>query len=211
VARKTGVPVKRGRDVATKVAEAILGFVGDIPNSTETVSRVPVEAARRAANTAAAKAAMTAGALALPVGPLGWLTILPELVAVWKIQARMVADIAALYGKKATLTPEHMLYCLFRHSAAQAVRDLVARAGQRYLIKRTSLRLIEEVAQQIGLKVTQQALGKGLARWIPIAGAVGVGAYAYYDTAQVARTAIKLFESDIEVEPAPRGGAARND
>jgi len=203
VARKASVPANPRRDVATKIAEAILGFVGDIPNSTETVSRVPVDAARRAANTAAAKAAMTAGALALPVGPIGWLTILPELVAVWKIQAKMVADIAALYGKTATLTPEHMLYCLFRHSAAQAVRDLVARAGQRYLVKHTSLRLIEGVAQQIGLKVTQQTLGKGLARWIPIAGAVGVGAYAYYDTAQVARTAIKLFERDIDIEPAP--------
>ena len=100
-----------------------------------------------------------------------------------------------------------MLYCLFRHSAAQAVRDLVARAGQRYLVKHTSLRLIEGVAQQIGLKVTQQTLGKGLARWIPIAGAVGVGAYAYYDTAQVARTAIKLFERDIDIEPAPGDGA----
>jgi len=58
-----------------------------------------------------------AGTLALPPGPLGWMTILPEMVGVWKIQAQMVADIAALYGKTATLTQEQMLYCLFKHTA----------------------------------------------------------------------------------------------
>ena len=31
-------------------------------------------------------------------------------------------------------------------------------------------------------------------------GAVGVGAYVYYDTAQVAATAMDLFEGVIEVE-----------
>jgi hypothetical protein len=31
-------------------------------------------------------------------------------------------------------------------------------------------------------------------------GAVGVGAYAYYDTSQVAATAIDLFAKDIIVE-----------
>ena len=63
---------------------------------------------------------------------MGMLTLLPELVAVWRIQ-------------------EQMLYCLFKHTASQAVRD----AG-----------------------------------------------YAYFDTAQVARSAIELFEKDIDVEPA---------
>jgi hypothetical protein len=187
------------RDVASKLGEAILDFIGDIPSSSAPESRTPREAARRTANAAAAKAAMAAGALALPVGVAGWLTILPELVAVWKIQARMVADIAAIYGKQAALTPEHMLYCLFKHSAAQAVRDLVARAGQRFFVKQASVRLLETAAHKIGVKVTQHAIGKGVARWVPIAGAVGVGAYAYYDTAQVAKTAIDLFERDIDV------------
>ena len=41
--------------------------------------------------------------------------------------------------------------------------------------------------------LTRAAIGKGVSRWLPIIGAVGVGAYAYYDTRQVARTAIELF------------------
>jgi hypothetical protein len=31
---------------------------------------------------------------------------------------------------------------------------------------------------------------------LPVVGAVGVGAYAYYDTTRVAVTAIRLFEQD---------------
>ena len=41
----------------------------------------------------------------------------------------MVADIVGGNGNKAELTREQMIYCLFRHTAAQAVRDLVARTA----------------------------------------------------------------------------------
>jgi len=121
---------------------------------------------------------MTAGALALPPGPWGWLTVLPEIVRVWRIQAQMVADIAKVHGKYGSLGREQMLYCLFRHTASQVVRDLAVRAGQRYL-------------------------GSAVSRWIPIVGAVGIGAYAYYDTTLVARAAMEVFARDIEPAPAP--------
>jgi len=182
------------------IAQAILPFMAKIPASTERKSRTPLEDARQKANAAAAKAALAAGALALPPGPLGWLTILPEMMGVWQIQRQLVADIAALYGKQGTLTPEQVVYCLFQHTAAQGVRDLVVRVGQRTLVRRASPRLIGAISRRIGTKLAQRAFGKGMARWLPIVGAVGVGAYAYLDTAQVASTAIDLFEGVIEVE-----------
>lgn len=184
---------------ASKMGRVVLAFIADIPSSKERKSKAPVEAARRKASVAAAKAALSAGALALPLGPVGWLTILPEMVGVWNIQRQLVADIAALYGKTDSLTPEQMVYCLFQHTAAQGIRDLVVRVGQRTLIRRASPRLIRSITQRIGVTLTQRTLGKGVARWLPVVGAVGVGAYAYYDTAQVAATAMDLFEREIEV------------
>ena len=189
------------QDVTSKFAAAILKFIAEVPSTNERKSKDPAESARKRANMSAAQAAAAAGTLALPPGPAGWLTILPEMVAVWKIQAHMVADIAAFYGKKGTLSQEQMLYCLFKHTASQAVRDLVVRVGERMIVKRASLRVIQTVAQRIGVKVTQRALAKGLSRWLPVVGALGVAAYAYYDTAQVAKVAIELFERDIEIEP----------
>ncbi len=188
---------------APKIATAILDFISKIPSSAEQASNTPKEVARVKANKAAAYAALASGAIALPPGPIGWLTILPELVTVWKIQSQMVADIAAIYGKNASLSQEQMIYCLFRHTAAQAFRDLTVRVGERVLVKQASLKVMQSIAEKVGVKISQRALGKGLSRWIPVIGAVGVGAYAYYDTAQVAATAIELFESDTLIPLSP--------
>lgn len=193
-----------GNEPGHRIAQIILDFIGHIPGTAEKQSLDPAQRARVIARSAARKAAVTAGSLALPPGPLGWLTVLPELVAVWKLQAQMVADIAGIYGNKAALTREQMIYCLFRHTAAQAVRDLVVRIGERFLVQQVSVRTFQAAARKIGVTITQHAIGRGVARWLPVAGAVGVGAYAYYDTGQVARTAIELFEREIEIAPAHR-------
>ncbi|MFP8777090.1 hypothetical protein [Hydrogenophaga sp. RWCD_12] len=182
------------------IGQAILSLIGKVPSSKEPKSRQPAQDARRKANAAAAKAALAAGALALPPGVVGWLTILPEMMGVWKIQKQLVADIAAIYGKQSTLTPEQVVYCLFQHTAAQGVRDLVVRVGERALVRKASPLLIRNITRRIGAKLAQKAAGKGMARWVPVIGAVGMGAYAYVDTAQVAATAIDLFEGVIEVE-----------
>ncbi len=187
---------ERGLDMA----DAILSLIGHVPDTTERENTDPGTRGREIASATAAKAALTAGSLALPPGPFGWLTILPELVAVWRLQVQMVADIAASYGKTAHLTREQMLYCLFRHTAAQAVRDLVVRVGERFLVQRVSLRVLQTIANKVGVRITQRTIGRGVSRWLPVAGALGVGAYAYYDTGQVGRTAIELFEREIDID-----------
>lgn len=184
-------------DASSRVTRAILDFISQVPDSKVHSQQNAEAEARRLANRAAQRAALTAGTLALPPGPLGWLTILPELVSIWKIQAQLVSDIAAAYGKHAELGREQMLWCLFRHTSAQAFRDLVVRLGDRLIFRRVSYSVIERIAKQIGVKVTQRALGEGLSRWMPIIGAIGVGGYAYYDTRQVAATTIAMLKSEI--------------
>jgi len=191
----------------SRVTQAILDFVSQIPDSAVEGSRQPEQEAQRLATRASQRAALTAGSLALPPGPLGWLTVLPELIAIWKIQAQMVSDIAAAYGKHSDLGREQMLWCLFRHTAAQAFRDLVVRVGDRLLFRRVTYSVAERIAKTVGVKVTQRAVGKGISRWLPVVGAMGVGAYAYYDTGQVARTAIAMFNASIETEEASESDA----
>jgi len=191
----TLMPTDHGR-----IAQAVLDFVSQVPASRIGHSTDPDSEARKLATRAAQRAALAAGSLALPPGPLGWLTLLPELVAIWKIQGQMVSDIAAAYGRHATLGREQMLWCLFRHTAAQAFRDLVVRMGDRLIFRRMSHSVAQRVARQVGVKITQRTLNKGISRWLPVIGALGVGAYAYYDTGQVAQTAIEMFESEIAME-----------
>jgi hypothetical protein len=181
------------RDAGARIGDAILGFVGNVPASARRKSKSAEADARQAIAAAAARASLAAGTLSLPPGPFGWLTMLPELVAVWKIQAQLVADIAALHGRKSVLTREAMLYCLFRHTAAQALRDIVVQAGAQILVKPATIQVLQKVAGVIGLKIGQRTLGKAFTRWLPIVGAVGVAAYAYYDTVQVGTTSLGFF------------------
>lgn len=178
-----------------RISHAVLDLVGRVPTSDEHESRSPQRRARTIASAAAGKAALAAGTLALPPGPLGWLTIVPELAAIWRIQRQMVADIAGVYGASASLTRSHMLHCLFRHAAAQALRDVGVQVGARLLIQDVPLRAIERIAAKVGVDVSRRLVGRGLARWLPVVGAVGVAGYAHYDTNQVARTAIALFSA----------------
>jgi hypothetical protein len=121
------------------------------------------------------------------------LTVLPDLYLIWKTQRQMVADIFALYGRTAELTRTHMLYCLFRHAASQVMRDVVVRAGQRMVVQQLSGGALRGVVNKIGVTVTQRAVGTAATRWVPLAGAAAVGAYAYWDTLQVAKTARRLL------------------
>jgi hypothetical protein len=200
IARRNDQQQAPRRDVPGALAESILGVLGTAPRSDRVASEHPADAARRATAAAAAKAAAAAGTLALPPGPLGWLTVLPELMAVWRIQAQLVADIAALYGQKGSVTREQMLFCLFKHTASQAVRDLVVRAGERWLVRKAGSAALQAVARRIGVRLSQQGVSKAAARWLPVVGAMGVAAYAYYDTRQVAGAAIELFSRPIDIE-----------
>jgi hypothetical protein len=188
------------QDLRQKMGDAIVNLVLKVPASSEAPLMQPEARALALGRTAARQAGVMAGSMALPPGFLGWLTVLPELVGVWRLQAQLVADIAAVYGKTASLGREQMIYCLFKHVSAQLFRDVVVRVGERYLIQRASLGFIQSAAQTLGIKLTQKIIGKGVARFVPLAGAVGVGAYAYFDTTQVAKTTIDLFSKEMVID-----------
>ncbi|MBB5208110.1 hypothetical protein [Chiayiivirga flava] len=182
------------------LADRLLDLVARIPTPREKKADDPAVRASHIARTAAAKSAAAAGALALPPGALGWITITPELYAVWRLQAQMVADIAGAYGKTHLLGREQMLYCLFGHTAAGAFEDLVVRVGERWLIRRTPLSSLYAVGNKVAMLIAQRSAGRMVTRWVPVVGALGVAGFVYVDTGKVADTAMELFEHDVDVE-----------
>jgi len=184
------------------VVEALEGIVSNVPSTNVKPAADPASAARVLARKAATRAAAVSGALALPPGVLGMVTVLPDLVVIWRIQAQMVADIAGLFGREVELTRAHMVYCLFRHAASQAVRDIAVRTGERLVMRHVSQAALKSVLAGVGLSITQRAAGSLASRWLPIAGAGAVAAYAYYDTLQVAKTALRVLDSPVAQEAA---------
>jgi hypothetical protein len=185
------------------VGDAIVELVSRVPATRETPLADPDEQVRRLVRQAARRAAVVSGGLALPPGPLGVLTLVPDLVAIWRIQAQLVADIAGARGRSGTLSREQMLYCLFRHAASQMLRDVVVRTGQRAIVHRLTVSAVQSIAQRLGIQVSRQLIAKSASRWIPGMGAAAVAAYAWWDTERVARTADELFSRELVFDAEP--------
>lgn len=183
--------------LSARVTEALLELISAVPKSNEHESSTPKAKARTLARAAARTSAAISGGAALVPGPLGMLTLLPDRLGVWRVQAQMVADVAVVYGKTATLTKEQMVYCLFKHTASQLLRDVVMRSGQRFLVRPVSLRMMQGMVAKISTNIGKRTIGKTVARYAPVIGAIGVGGYAYFDTSSVAKAAIDLFSKEV--------------
>ena len=153
------------------------------------------------AQRAAKRAAVLSGSLALPPGPFGLMTVLPDLYLIWQTQRQMIADIFELYGRTPELTRTHMLYCLFRHAASHVLRDVAVRAGERLIVRQVTAGALSSLLNSVGISVTQRIIGSAAGRWVPVVGAVAVGGYAYWDTMQVARTARSLLVKLDSIAP----------
>jgi hypothetical protein len=177
------------------IIAALERVLAEIPAPETCRAELPDHAARAIARRAAKRAALLSGSLALPPGPLGFMTLLPDLYLIWQTQRQMVADIFGVYGRSAELTRTHMLYCLFRHAASHVVRDVAVRGGQRLVIRQLSGSALRSALGGVGVSISQRLAGNAAGRWIPLAGAAAVGAYAYWDTMQVAKTAQRLLST----------------
>jgi len=190
-------PTQASASLLERTTAAILGLASRVPTSEEPMSAEPARRAETLAIVAKRNTAGLSAAAALPPGPIGWLTLLPEAILVWKVQARMVADIAAAFGQSDKLTPELLLHCLFRHSAGAAIGGLAVRAGERLLVRHASYRALQPIARAVAGRVAQRTFARGLARWVPGLGSAAIGVYAWRDTGQVALTAIEVFSHEI--------------
>jgi hypothetical protein len=186
-----------------RVGDAVRNLVSFIPVSSEPTASAPSARSAKLCETAARTTAKISGLAAIAPGPLGLLTVLPDIIAMWRIQSQLVSDIAAVYGKTGNLTKEHMLWCLFKHSAAQTFRDVAYRVAERFFIQPLSMHALRKLTLVIGVKLSQRTAGEAIARFLPLVGAAVVAGYAYYDTKKVGAAAIDIFSR----EPIFRGEA----
>ena len=181
--------------IKEKLSTLLFELITDIPESLYSPTENSDDKINKLIRQAAIKASAVSATLSVPAGVTGVLTSIPDIAAIWRIQAQLVSDIAATYGKFAQLSREAMVWCLFRHSAAQLVRDIAVRTGSRIVVQKLSLAALEALLKKIGLKISTKILGKIALRAIPAIGAIGNGAYSFYDTYEVGKTAAAYFKA----------------
>jgi hypothetical protein len=192
------------------VSQALHTLVSQIPASLEAPGENPGERVKALAKMAALKAAAISGSFTLPPGPLGMATVLPDLLAVWRIQQQLVADIAGAFGKTSALTAETMVICLFKHGGAALTKPLFARNRQEVVVQRIANRTLLQLLEKIAVRVAQRIAAKSVSRWLPVIGALGAGAYAYYDTTHVAANAIDLFSQNLRIGDEPESNITKS-
>ena len=152
---------------------------------TGTPSEMTVSAAR--------EAFLVSSAASLPPGPAGMLTLVPEFVAVTKIQVNLVYRIAKYYGKEGSVDRVTLLLVF-----GQAFGIGAGRIALREAEKRLAVRLLQERAgrtlgQRLGARVGRRMALAGLGRWIPLVSAPVFGLIARSLTRKIGAHAQKHF------------------
>lgn len=192
--------IKKSKSIQEKVYQILFDLITDIPDSLLTKNEDAEARVQRLIKQASFKAATVSTTLSIPAGITGIITSIPDIATVWRIQAQLVSDIAATYGKIAFLSREAMVWCLFRHSASQLLRDIAVRTGSRLVVQKLSFAALNKLLQKIGIQLSTKFIGRMALRAIPTLGAVGNGAYTYYDTTEVGKTADTYFKALIDLE-----------
>lgn len=190
-------------DWQSQLIQALLSLLDAAPSSKEPLASDPLRRAELLTNQAASRAAATAGAMALPSGPFAMILLIPEIIQLARIQRQLIADIAAAYGRTASLGPETMLWCMFKHMGAAWVRSVVVKHGAKYVVRKASTGVLRQLLERIGLQLGRRLIGKLAGRWIPVVSAAIAAGFAYRDTKSVGKAAIELFSASIEVSDEP--------
>jgi len=175
------------------ILRALCRTLVEIPESSEPEALDPELASDRIIKRSCSKAGLLSAALSVPMGPLGLITLMPELTGVWNIQSHMVSDIASAHGERSCLTREQMLFFLFRHSVSHFVGDVITKSGERFLVQRLSQKAFDSVVQKLALRISSKLTVRATKIAFPLLGAAFLGAYSYVDTLQVGITAKKFF------------------
>lgn len=179
-----------------QAGHALLGLISSIPTSVIQPSANPRETSEELIQKACVAASLQSATLALPGGPFGILTALPDLLNIWRIQSQLIADIAACHGRKPYLGKQEMAWCLFRHSASQIARDFLVHNSERILVATLSGKTLSTILRRVATHSAERLSGRVLLRLVPILGMGISGGFAWWDTHQVGKTAIKLFANN---------------
>jgi len=147
----------------------------------------------------ALKCASVSGFASLAPGPLGMLTIIPDLIIVLRLQTEMLAKLSVAYNKEKVISKELVLFMLFQSVGVSGIKFVVVKSAQ-VVVKRASARLLQRIVSMMGGRVLQRTAGQAVARWIPGLGAAAMAIWVRYMTRKIGSEAMHLLSKDIVFE-----------
>lgn len=168
------------------------------------VDGTPEEMSRKAAMTAFEVSA----AVSLVPGPVGMAAILPEVMALVRIQTELVYKIAKYHHTEEEVNTAILLLIFGNALGVAAGEAVVKRVGERIVVRALDTVIARRIARRIGASVVESALRKAAARWIPFVTAPLFGYFSRAMTMKVGKEADEIFSRGITIERLPQPAEA---
>ncbi len=108
----------------------------------------------------------------------------------------MIYELGVAHGKESQLTSQTLLAIFATVTGSGAIGLATVKGGQ-LLVKRASVRVIQQVIRWLGGKIAQRVLRALIAKWVPVVGAGAMAIWARQSTVGMGRQAASLLEKDI--------------
>lgn len=143
------------------------------------------------------KNAAIVGMLNIVPGPLGLITVIPEIILVVRNQLAMIYDISAAYQQDKVINKE-LLAGIFASSLGVRTLEFLTIQGGKVLVKRSSLRIFQQIMINLGTNITQKLVKQQITRFLPGIGTVLMATWAKYSTKTVGKKASEILSKNIQ-------------
>jgi nucleoid DNA-binding protein len=190
------------RNAKSESSQNWFGYVLEkfIPSDSDLEGKSPKELIKHASW----KAYWISFAASLAPGPFGYATIIPELIAVTKVQINLIHAIAKFYGKAQILNGTLIALVFANQCGLQLGKTFVRKSATKYFVRalgRKAMRpIVQKIASTIGVRITQRLAG----RWVIGGSSFIFGYFSKKMTEKIGEEAIKLFEREIEISSAKK-------
>jgi hypothetical protein len=136
----------------------------------------------------------------IPTGPVGLATIIPEVIAITKLQINLIFKVAKFHQQEAKVNKTIILAVLGVAVGVVLKHALINKVGTRIIVKSLSAEGAKRITREIGEKFAAGLLKRGLGRWIPLMLAPVFGYLSLSMTRKIGREAESLFSHELEVD-----------
>jgi hypothetical protein len=133
-------------------------------------------------------------------GIAGLVAILPELKLTIGNQIIMIYDIGVAHGKEEHLSKEMVLSLAMQSGAGSAGINALTRQGEKVLIKKASVKVFQQLAKALGVKLSAAVIKSAVAKFVPVLGGIAIGIWVKYTTNEIGEYSAVVLSKDFQIQ-----------
>jgi hypothetical protein len=133
-------------------------------------------------------------------GVAGLVAIIPELKSTLENQVTMIYDIGVAHGKEQHMSKEMILSLAMQSGIGSVGINALARQGEKVLIKKASVKLFQQLAKALGIKLSASVVKSAVAKFVPVLGGVTIGIWVKYTTNEIGKNSAIILSHNLNVE-----------